>query len=140
MISATDSFVQYLSVGLANNPAVKWVRRSANDPTSHLLKHNTLNFSALQYMQIGSKEEILVSLDLIGDDERQVVDWAKLVRDKLIEQQYTSELDYEANPASPVTLGRFVEWDGRAITFDIVTSDANSVHLNATFSICHVRQ
>jgi hypothetical protein len=140
MISATDSFAQYLSTELTATLPVNWVRRTAGDPTAHLLKQNALNFSVLTFMQVGSEERILVSLDILGEDERQVLDWAKVVRDKLIEQQYTSELDYEASPASPVPIGRLVAWDGRDISFDIVRSDEHEVHLNATFSICHVRQ
>jgi hypothetical protein len=140
MISATDSFVQYLSTQLAGNPPVHWVRRSASNTTAHLLQHNFLNVSVLTFNEEGTKEEVLISLDIIGDDERQVLDWAKLVRDKLIEQQYTPELDYEANPVSPVSLGRLVAWDGREVAFDLVKSDEHNVHLNATFTLCHVRQ
>jgi hypothetical protein len=139
MISATDSFLQYLSTQLAGSPPVHWLRRDASDPTAHLLQHGYLNVSALSYHEDGTPEEILVSLDIIASSERQAWQWAKIVRDKLIEKQYTPELDYEADPESPVPLGRNVSWNGREVDFDLIRSDMHNVHLNATFNICHVR-
>jgi hypothetical protein len=140
MISATDTFLQYLSTGLGGNPAVHWVRKDATDTTAHLLKHGCLNMSILRFSNEGSMEEALVSLDILSSGEREAWQWAKTVRNKLIEQQYTSELDFEAAPDSPVPLGQLVSWQGREIDFDIIVSDANYVHLNATFNICHARQ
>lgn len=140
MISATDSFVKYLANSFGDNPPVHWLRKTAEDPSAHLFQLNTLNVSILTFTEDGSEEEALISLDILADDERQAWGWAKIVRDKLIEQQYTPELDYEANPASPVSLGRLVSWDGREVSFQNVRTDKRTVHLNATFVICHVRQ
>lgn len=140
MISATDSFVKYLETELAGNPSVAWVRKTATNDTAHLFQHNKLNISVLMFSERGTEETALVSLDLICAEERQAWVWAKLIRDKLIEQQYTPELDYSTNPISPTSLGRYVSWDGRDIHFELVNTDEHNVHLNATFQLCHVRQ
>lgn len=140
MISASDSFISYLSAQLAGTPPVFWVRPTAEDNTSHEMKLNALNVSVLMFTEAGTSERVLVSLDLIGNNERQVINWAKLVRDVLIQQQYAQEADHEANPGSPVSLNRFVFWDGRDIQFDLVSTAAHYVHLNATFEISHTRQ
>lgn len=140
MISATDSFIQYLNSQLAGNPPVAWIRPTATDPTSGELKMDTLNVSVLAFTERGSGESALVSLDIIGSDQRQVFGWARRVRDLLIEQQYTPELDYESNPASPAALGRLVSWDGREVDFQVVRVSSRMVHLNATFQLFHVRQ
>jgi hypothetical protein len=139
MISASDSFISYLNSELAGSPPVNWVHKSAGDTTSHLMQMNKLNVSVIQYTEQGSEERLLTSLDLIGDDERTVMGWAKTVRDILIEEQFARESDFEANPASPMPVGRSVFWDGRDVNFVMVRSDGHSVHLNATFNVRHVR-
>lgn len=140
MISLTDSFIQYLSANLSA-PPVAYVRATENDPTSSDLQMNTLNVSILSFQEDGSSETALISLDIVGSDERTVFDWAKAVRDLLLSVQYTPELDFEASPGSPASTGRMVSWDARSISFHLVrkTVDRN-VHLNATFPISHVRQ
>ena len=140
MISALDSFIQYLSTKLASNPSVKWVRVTSVDPTSGELQMDSLNVSVLGFREEGSSELPLVSLDILGSDERQVHGWAKRVRDVLLEQQYTPELDYETNPAAPVATGRVVSWDGRAVVFTTVRTASRTIHINATFPLLHVRQ
>jgi hypothetical protein len=139
MLSATDSFIQYLSTGLASNPPVAWVRQTADDPTSNELKLDTLNVAVLGFQQSGSLELPLVSLDIIGSDQRQVYDWARRVRNLLLEQQYAPELDYEANPAAPVATGRMVFWDRDDVDFKVVRNGSRTVHLNATFQLSHAR-
>jgi hypothetical protein len=139
MISATDSFIAYLSGELSGTLSVHWLRKSATDATAHLFQSNALNVSIFQAAENGSSEEILVSLDILADDERTAWGWAKAVRDKLIERQYTPELDYEADPDSPVATGRYVSWDRDDITFEMVPVHENQIQLNATFNICHVR-
>lgn len=140
MISATDSFIAYLNTNLGGTPPVKFVRVTTDTPASNDLDMNTLNVSVLDFAESGSVENPMVSLDLIGSDERQVLDWAKRVRDVLIQEQHAPELDYEANPAAPVATGRHVFWDGLAVRFQIIRRSLSTVHVNATFNISHVRQ
>jgi hypothetical protein len=139
MISVSDSFVKYLFTRLAGTVAVNWVRKTVSDPTSTLLKLNALNITILQFMQAGSEERVLISLDILGDDERVTLGWTKVVRDALTEYQYTPELDYEATPGTPVSLSRLVAWNGADITFDMVSTGPAVVHVNATFPLTHVR-
>lgn len=139
MISATDSFISYLSTELANNPPVKWVRRSADREDSHLLQENALNVSVLDVTQNGSEEELLVSLDILGVDERTVFNWMKRVSDVLEQTQYTPELDYATTPETPVAMGRNISWDRDETGFSVVGRSERLVHANATFPICHVR-
>lgn len=139
MISATDSFIQYLSTELNGIVPVAWNHATPTDASSSEMQMNTLNVSALSFRGVGTYEDILVSLDLIGEDERLTYDWAKSIRTTLISVQYTPELDYEANPVSPVPSGHMVSWYGREIDFQVVQSALRYIHLNATFLISHVR-
>lgn len=141
MISASDSFIQYLNVALGGDPPVAWIRATSLDPTSSDMQMDALNVSILTFSEKGTPEDVLVSLDLIGSDERMVLGWTKTLRTLLMEQQYTPELDYEANGgASPVATGYMVSWHARDIDFQIVRSQARYVHVNATFPITHVRE
>jgi hypothetical protein len=140
VISATDSFISYLSANLSSNPPVAYIRATADNPNSNDLRVDTLNVSVFGFQEDGSQEMALVSLDIIASDERTVMDWAKRVRDVLIQEQHTPELDYEANPAAPITTGRHVSWDGRAVNFQVIRRSLRIVHVNATFNISHVRQ
>lgn len=139
MQSAVDSFIQYMSTELAQNPAVSYVRASAAEPTSADLRMDALNISALGFYEIGSSEYALVSLDLLGSEEREVMAWTKRVRDLLLERQYTPELDYELDPEAPPSTGRFVSWSAGDIKFGVVAKSARVLHVNATFQILHVR-
>jgi hypothetical protein len=139
VLSAVDSFIQWLSTELAGDPPVHWVRVSPLD-SSNIPKLGYLNVAVLGFLQNGSLEEALVSLDLIGSDERTVIAWAQKVRDKLIERQYTPELVYAVTPATPTPTGKTIAWEGAKVDFKIVGTSDNFVHLNATFPICHARQ
>lgn len=138
MLSATDSFIQYLSAGLS--VPVYFVRASADDATSSVLKMDALNVSILRISEISTPEDILVSLDLLGTDLRMALGQAKTLRDKLIEQQYTPELDFESDPVNgtPVA-GHYVYWEGRYVEFHIIRNEPRYVHLNCTFKLHHVR-
>lgn len=140
MLSATDSFIEYLNTGLAGTPPIAWLRASTDDAASAQLQMDTLNVSVLGYYQHGRLEMPLVSLDLIGSDERTVMRWTKTLRDLLIEQQYIPEIDYETDPLNPTPVGHSVYWDAADIDFRIVQSGSRYVHMNATFELFHVRQ
>lgn len=137
MISATDSFVNYLSTRLDGIVPVVWVRVTPDAVSSLDLQMDALNFSILQFSDHGSMESILVSLDLIGSDERTSLQIAKKIRLVLSDTQYTSELDYEIDPDAPASLGRNVEWQGNEIVFSLIISRPNYFHLNSTFAIRH---
>lgn len=139
MIAATDSFIQYLHDGLAGNPPVAWLHTSSDDPNTSVFQVNALNVSVLSVLQDASLEQPLISLDLIGSDERTVMGWARRVRNLLFEQQYTPEYDYAANPSAPVSTGWNVFWKPQYIQFAVVQTSTQLVHVNATFPITHVR-
>lgn len=139
MLTATDSFINYLNTELASNPPVKWVRRSSSREDSAQFQENALNVSLLDVSIEGSEEELLVSLDILASDERAAFDWVKRIRDVLEDKQYTPELDFAANPAAPVALNRYVSWDRDDLSFQTVRRSERLVHINATFTICHVR-
>lgn len=141
MLTATDSFIEYLSSGLSNDPKVYWWRQSAYEEHSGLLQHNAVNVQYLGFFEEGSVEYCLTSLDLLADDERQALTWLKKVRDLLVELQTIPEMDY-SNPSSPVETGRSVAWDGQFLRFHNVRTPRGAlyVHYNATFPIYYTRE
>lgn len=140
MISALDSFIVYINTQLGGTPAVHWVRQDPTDDQAYLLKENALNISLLAVDQAGSVEELLVSLDLVGSDERTVLGWLKRIRDVMLQEQIVLEKDYEANPASPQSLQRLVSWSRDDVQFVTIHKDARFIHLNSTITLSHVRQ
>jgi hypothetical protein len=140
MLSATDSFIQYLSDELNGTVPVHWRRQTVVDESAGLLKLNHLNVQGLGFFEDDSLEYCLVSLDLLGDDERTVAAQLKAIRDVLILEQIIPELDYTI-PASPISTGRSVSWEGRAIRFLSVRTPKGQryVHYNATFPLTHSR-
>ena len=139
MLTVVDSFIEYLAYELNDVPQVNWVRVSS-DENSNRPQIGYLNITVLGFLQAGQMEEALVSLDLIGSDEREVFNWAKRVRDKLLERQYTPELDYSQSPTSPRPTGKMVEWNGDKVDFKVLVTDVNYVHLVATLPLRHARQ
>jgi hypothetical protein len=141
MLSATDSFIQYLSDELAGTVSVHWQRQTAIDESAGLPKLNHLNVQSLGFFEDDSLEYCLISLDLLGDDERTVGTQLKAIRDVLIQEQVIPELDYTL-PASPIPTGRSVSWEGRAIRFLSVRTPKGQryVHYNATFPLTHSRE
>lgn len=141
MLLATDSFIQYLSDELASVVPVHWRRMTPSDENSDALRMDTLNVQFLGFFQDGNSEHCLVSLDLLGSDERTVLGQLKAVRDVLIQEQIVEELDY-SNPGSPIPTGLAVHWDGRDIRFLNVRTPKGQryVHYNATFPLSHVRE
>ena len=140
MLTATDSFIEYLASNLNDDPTVYWWRQSAGDEHAGLLKQNSLNVTFLGFFQDGSAEYILTSLDLLAADERQAMRWLELVRDLLIAEQVIPELDYAAS-ALPVVPQRAVSWDGDEIQFLSIRTPRGTryVHYNATFPLLHTR-
>lgn len=137
MINLTDSFIQYLVTKLGSSPTVHWVRSQPNDETADQLQLNALNITVLGSLRRGSVEESLVSLDVIGTDERQVLAWVKTVQDVLEETQYTPEYAY-TDPAAPAATGRMVSWD-KDVSFRLIGKSPYVVQYNATLPICHAR-
>jgi hypothetical protein len=140
MIHATDSFITYLATELNNDPPVRWVRVTTSDEQSASLAVNTCNVSILAIDQYGSVEEALVSLDVIGTDERTVWRWIGRIRDVLLQTLYTPEYDYSTTPGTPVSRRRMVTWDRDDVEFSAVGSGDSLLQFNATFPIRHVRQ
>lgn len=133
--SATDSLVKYLVRELRNDPPVHWVRMAIQDPEAGSFKVGCLNLVVLSARETGSMEDVLVSLDLLGTDERQVAAWAEKVK-RVLSVESIPELDYASTP-TPRALGRNVYWRGDGISFDIIRSGADLFHVNSTFLISH---
>lgn len=140
MLSAFDSFIRYLADNLLTVP-VHWRRHTPSDENASLLKLNYLNVQNLGFFEDDSLEYCLVSLDLLGDDERVVTGQLKEIRDLLIAEQIIPELDY-SNPGSPLPVNGSVSWEGRRIRFLNVRTPKGSryVHFNATFPLIHIRE
>lgn len=139
MIHATDSFIKYLATELANDPPVHWVRVSLTDEQSSTFKTGALNVSILTMDQIGHVEEALVSLDVIGTDERTSWRWVERIRDVLLQSTYAPIVDYSTTPATPIAKGRLVNWERDELEFSLVGTGANLLHFNATLPIRYLR-
>lgn len=141
MLTATDSFIDFLSDELSGAPPVYWWRQTAVDEHAGFLKQDALNVQLLGFFEDGSAETCLVSLDLLASDERQAMAWLKTIRNLLIDCQVIPEMDY-TDPDSPVTTGRSVSWYGRQIEFINVRTPrgVRYVHYNATFPLLYVRE
>ena len=137
MLHATDSLLKYLNATLAGNPPVSWYRVSSQSAATYVYSTG-LNVSILGIFRVGSTEEVLVSLDVIGDDERMVLAWIEDIQDALSSHGYITEYDYSL-PSAPVETGYCVSWECHRVRFDVVGADEHSVHYNATFPITHVR-
>jgi hypothetical protein len=140
VVSALDSFLVYLNTQLAAAAiTVHWVRQDPSNDTAHLLQENALNVAMLTADQSGNREEILVSLDLVGSDERTVLGQAETIRDVLLQTQYAAESSYSANPLSPQSLGRLVSWSGDDVKWTTVAKNARLIQMNCTMPLLHVR-
>lgn len=141
MLAATDSFIEYLYAELGADVPVYWWRQTAVDEHGGLLKLNALNVQILGFFEQGSIEYCLVSLDLLGTDERRVLGQLQIVRDLLFYTQVIPELDY-SYPAIPYHTGRAVGWTASTTKFQSirVPSGARYVHYNATFPLITTRE
>lgn len=138
MLSATDSFIKYLQTSLNGAPLVHWVHADENDPESNVLQQNALNVTVLSVARDGSLGRALISLDLLGSNERQVMVWLENVLLLLSETQVIAEQIYDVNPSVPTPVaGKAVSWDGLKVKFNVIPSDTHYLHLNATFPISH---
>lgn len=140
MLTVTDTFINYLATELAGQVPLKWVHASAEDVDSNVPSYNALNITVVGLDQQGSSEFVLVSLDLIGSNERTVYGWARLVTDKLLEFQYTPEMVFEPDPANPTATNRMVFWEPDDAKFNMIRAEDRYVHMNATLELQHVRQ
>lgn len=141
MLTATDSFIEYLAAELTPLPVI-WVRQTANKENAGTLNVDALNVRILGFWEDGEIERGLVSLDLLGSDERTTLANLKLLRDVLIQKQFTPELDYSLFPDVPQPTGRAVSWEAKTIRFLNVRtpSGARYVHYNATFPLVYTRE
>ena len=140
MLTASDSFLEYLAFELPDIP-VYWWRQSAYDEHAGLLKQNALNFQILGFFESGSAEYCLASLDLLGTDERTVLTQLQTVRDLLIATQFTPEYDY-TNPDNPAPTGRMISWEVKKVRFlNIRTPNgARYMHYNCPLPLLYTRE
>lgn len=136
ILSATDTFIKFLSQQLANDPPVHWVRATTSDETSSVLQMNTLNVEVLGWHVDGALREADVSLDLIGSDERTVIRWVGCVQDAL-DVGFVREVDYTTSPVT--TLTGCISWNRDDLSFDVMRSDKAFLHYNALMTLRHVR-
>lgn len=140
MLSASDSFIEYLADGLSPFEVYWW---RAGDIENHagVLKQDALNVKILGFWGDGSTEMCLISLDLLGSTERVALENVKKLRDLLIELQFIPERDF-TDPDNPVFTGRSISWDGRRVKFINVRTPAGArySHYNATFPLTYARE
>lgn len=140
MISVLDSFLMYLQTELAGAAIpVHWVHQDPTDTTAHLITEDALNVSVLSIEETGSMETLMVSLDVVGSDERTMFSWVKVIRDVLLKAQYTPEIDFQGNPQAPQSTGRMVSWSGDDVNFVVMAKNERYLHFNATFHLRHSR-
>ena len=140
MLTATDSFIEYLA-GELSPFEVFWWRKGDVDTHSGYLKQDALNVTLLGFWEDGTEERCLVSLDLLAKDDRTALTHLQTVRDALIQEQTIPEWDY-TDPNAPVLTGRNVSWDARTIRFISVRTPNGTryAHYNATFPLIHTRE
>jgi hypothetical protein len=141
MLTATDSFLQYLDENLDGVP-VHWLRIDPNDENSDAMQMDALNVRFLGFWQDGTTEDCLVSLDLLSTNERTALGWLAEVRDLLVAVQFAPEWDYVSNPLNPQQTSRGISWDGNKIRFLSVRVPRGQryVHYNCTFPVTHARE
>jgi len=140
MLSASDSFIEYLASSLSPLQ-VFWWRKGDIEDHSGFLKQDALNVTILGFWEQGSEEMCLISLDLLAQDDRLALTNLKTVRDVLLAVQFVPERDF-TNPASPVFTGRNILWEARKVRFLSVRtpSGARYAHYNATFPLIYTRE
>jgi hypothetical protein len=140
MLNASDSFIQYLATELSPLP-VYWWRAGDIEGHAGFLKQDALNVKLMGFWEDGSIEMCLVSLDLLGSNERELLANLKTLRDALLSAQYVAERDF-TNVASPVETGRNISWEARKVRFISVRtpSGARYAHYNATFPLVYTRE
>ena len=147
MLSAVDSFVTHLSTALGSPLVlpVVFLRQDATNPQSGRLQMNTLNVRILTADRTGSMESIFVSLDILGNDERQAWGWAEATQLALASLMIP-EYDYATSPATPLGLNRQVSWTDDDLAFRVVSfttrgvntaASAHLIHLNLTMDLSH---
>lgn len=136
MLTATDTFIKFLSFELAGNPPVHWVRATASDETAAVLHMKALNISVMGWRADVGLREVDISLDILGDDERAVIQWVERVQ-MVLEIGFTQEMNYTASPRTAT--GSCVEWDPQFLSFDVMRSDHAFVHYNALLTLRHVK-
>jgi hypothetical protein len=140
MKALLDSFVMYLSTELAGVLPVAYLQALPGTPDAERFVLNALNVRVLApSATIGHLEEALLSLDVVGQDERQVLGWVTTVQDLLRSCLYTPEYQYEPDPSTPVATGVNVFWDMGDVDFEVAGSSPSLVQMTCTLPIRHVR-
>ena len=139
MLSASDSFIEYLADNLSPFE-VFWWRPGDIEAHAGVVKQNAVNVKILGFWGDGNTEMCLISLDVLGPDERTALEHVKDLRDLLIALQTIPERDF-SDPDNPAFTGRSISWDGRRVRFISVRtpSGARYSHYNATFPLTYTR-
>lgn len=136
MNTATDSLVKYLSHTL-QPLSVHWVRVSDVNEQAAVMKFNAVNVTVLSVTHESNFEHVLLSVDIVGSDERTVAAWSRDVK-RALDVEMIPEMDFASTPGRAMSLGRQVFWSRNDVSFDVVRSGAKTFHLNSTFPITHV--
>ena len=140
MKALLDSFVMYLSTELTGVLPVSYLQSLPGAPDAERLVLNRLNVRVLApSATIGHLEEALLSLDIVGQDERQVLGWVASVQNLLRSRLYTPEFQYEPDSANPVATGVNVYWSMGDVDFEVVGSSPSMVQMTCTLPIRHAR-
>ena len=135
-----DSFVTYLSTELSGVLPVSYLQALPGTPDSERLVLNRLNVRVLAPSRtMGHLEEALLSLDIVGQDERQVLGWVASVQNLLRSRLYAPEYQYEPDSSNPVATGVNVYWDMGDVDFEVAGSSPSLVQMTCTLPIRHVR-
>jgi hypothetical protein len=133
-MTLSDSFITFLNAQLQGDPPVKWLRATKTDASSAVLQHDACNVKVLGYYDQGPLEEGLLSVDVLGSDERQAMEWCRRIKD-IMSAETTPEYDF-SGPA-PQHTGRNIHWDCEDLNWQLVRSANSYVHYNMTFMVRH---
>jgi len=114
MIEARDSFLHLLADNLPAEVKVHNVRKDPDTPGSERLHTNKVNVQFLSDDLHTGVSLVLVTVDVIHEDERTAIDWTKKVWDILSAALYAPVYDYSSG--TPVATGWNLSW-GQPVRF-----------------------
>lgn len=132
MQNAIDTLVTYLAAELAGQLGVAYIRLDAANPRAGELQAGKLNVQVLDGGRDWHVGSALVSLDLIGTNERTTWAWAKAVEDVLLSSTSIPEYDYTG---SPTLTGSAVFWNFNDVAFRVIGKNNQFVQLTCTLPI-----
>jgi hypothetical protein len=141
MRQCLETFLMLLSDNLAI--PVHHVREDKNLPGSNLLQMNCINVQivAPSFGNAANISTLVVSLDVVNDDELTALDWLQQTTKMLQKGGYTPKMNYtfdaEGNISLAVPVGTNIWWHPNVIKFRPVKAEANYSRFTCLFPLNH---